>query len=108
MFLPDTESQCYSTLTGKSDTDQPEERDIAFLPSGQHEKQVVLQAWDFVVYFPREVHTPLRAVASRRHSQGGDKNRRGAGDVSVTLTSAASKKGSPRILAEVIRRLSER
>lgn len=63
ILLRGTEAQCYSTLpAGKPDTDRLEEKDIAFLPSGQHEKQVVLQAGDFVVYFPGEVHTPLCAV----------------------------------------------
>lgn len=63
ILLRGTEAQCYSTLPAdKPDTDRLEEKDIAFLPSGQHEKQVVLQAGDFVVYFPGEVHTPLCAV----------------------------------------------
>ncbi|MGL9774231.1 MAG: YhcH/YjgK/YiaL family protein [Sodalis sp. (in: enterobacteria)] len=63
ILLHGTEAQCYSTLpAGKPDTDKLVEKDIAFLPAGQQGKEVVLQAGDFVVYFPGEVHTPLCAV----------------------------------------------
>lgn len=39
-----------------------EEKDLAFLPVEMAEKIVVLNAGDFAIFFPNEVHKPLCAV----------------------------------------------
>ncbi|PWC13194.1 YhcH/YjgK/YiaL family protein [Brenneria roseae subsp. americana] len=52
---------------GEPDTDWLADKDIAFLPFGEQEKQFVLQEGDFVVFFPGEVHKPLCAVGEPAH-----------------------------------------
>lgn len=57
------ERMVFSCLpAGKPETDRLAERDIAFLPAGEQEKNVVLEEGDFVVFYPGEVHKPLVAV----------------------------------------------
>ncbi|WP_192459007.1 YhcH/YjgK/YiaL family protein [Musicola keenii] len=65
IVLEGTEGMTFSNLpAGKPDVDWLADKDIAFLPSGEQEKQVVLQPGDFVVFFPGEVHKPLCAVGA--------------------------------------------
>ncbi|SUP80706.1 YhcH/YjgK/YiaL family protein [Yersinia wautersii] len=63
IILAGQEGMAFSNLpAGKPDTDWLADKDIAFLSAGIDEKHVVLQAGDFVVFFPGEVHKPLCAV----------------------------------------------
>lgn len=63
IILDGVEGMTFSNLpAGKPDTDWLADKDIAFLAEGGQEKQVVLQAGDFVVFYPGEVHKPLCAV----------------------------------------------
>nr|WP_113865301.1 YhcH/YjgK/YiaL family protein [Brenneria salicis]NMN93060.1 biofilm protein TabA [Brenneria salicis ATCC 15712 = DSM 30166]RBP65137.1 biofilm protein TabA [Brenneria salicis ATCC 15712 = DSM 30166]RLM31649.1 toxin-antitoxin biofilm protein TabA [Brenneria salicis ATCC 15712 = DSM 30166] len=63
IVLSGVEGMTFSNLPGgKPDTDWLADQDIAFLPSGEQEKQFVMQEGDFVVFFPGEVHKPLCAV----------------------------------------------
>ncbi|EHD23323.1 MULTISPECIES: YhcH/YjgK/YiaL family protein [Brenneria] len=63
IVLTGVEGMTFSNLpAGKADVDWLADKDIAFLPAGEQEKQLVLQPGDFVVFFPGEVHKPLCAV----------------------------------------------
>ncbi|CFQ85584.1 MULTISPECIES: YhcH/YjgK/YiaL family protein [Yersinia] len=64
IVLAGVEGMTFSNLpAGKPDTDWlADDKDIAFLPAGVDEKQFVMQAGDFVVFYPGEVHKPLCAV----------------------------------------------
>lgn len=63
IVLAGEEGMTFSNLpAGKPDTDWLADKDIAFLPSGEDEKSFVMQAGDFVVFYPGEVHKPLCAV----------------------------------------------
>ncbi|TKI02990.1 YhcH/YjgK/YiaL family protein [Martelella alba] len=65
IVLNGPEIQAFSTLpAGRPDTDWLADKDIAFLPAGGQEKQILLQSGDFVVYYPGEVHKPLIAVGA--------------------------------------------
>lgn len=65
IILNGPEIQAFSTLpAGEPDTDWLADKDIAFLPSGEKEKQIRLESGDFVVYYPGEVHKPLCAVGA--------------------------------------------
>ena len=63
IVLAGVEGMTFSNLpAGAPDTDWLADKDIAFLAAGEQEKQVVLQAGDFIVFFPGEVHKPLCVV----------------------------------------------
>ncbi|CPR14640.1 YhcH/YjgK/YiaL family protein [Brenneria goodwinii] len=63
IVLSGVEGMTFSNLpAGEPDVDWLADKDIAFLPSGGQEKQMVMQEGDFVVFFPGEVHKPLCAV----------------------------------------------
>ncbi|WP_318367277.1 YhcH/YjgK/YiaL family protein [Enterobacter sp.] len=63
IVLKGQEGMTFSTLPhGTPDTDWLADKDIAFLPAGDQEKNVVLSEGDFVVFYPGEVHKPLCAV----------------------------------------------
>ncbi|QCR37307.1 YhcH/YjgK/YiaL family protein [Nissabacter sp. SGAir0207] len=63
IVLRGQEGMAFSTLPARQpETDWLAEKDIAFLPHGEQEKHLVLQAGDFVVFYPGEVHKPLCAV----------------------------------------------
>jgi len=65
IVLKGQEGMTFSTLpNGTPDTDWLADKDIAFLPSGEQEKTVVLSEGDFVVFYPGEVHKPLCAVGT--------------------------------------------
>lgn len=65
IVLAGEEGMTFSNLpAGAPDTDWLQDKDIAFLSAGEQEKQLVLQAGDFVVFFPGEVHKPLCAVGA--------------------------------------------
>lgn len=68
IVLTGVEGMTFSNLpAGKPDTDWLADKDIAFLPAGEQEKQFVMQEGDFVVFFPGEVHKPLCAVGEPAH-----------------------------------------
>ncbi|MGI8470738.1 YhcH/YjgK/YiaL family protein [Pectobacterium brasiliense] len=68
IVLSGVEGMTFSNLpAGKPDTDWLADKDIAFLPAGEQEKQFVMQEGDFVVFFPGEVHKPLCAVGEPTH-----------------------------------------
>ncbi|NDL65086.1 YhcH/YjgK/YiaL family protein [Acerihabitans arboris] len=68
IVLNGEEGMTFSNLpAGKTDTDWLADKDIAFLGAGAQEKQFVMQAGDFVVYYPGEVHKPLCAVGAPAH-----------------------------------------
>lgn len=68
IVLNGVEGMTFSNLpAGKTDIDNLADKDIAFLPSGEQEKTFVMQAGDFVVFFPGEVHKPLCAVGAPAH-----------------------------------------
>ena len=57
IVLKGQEGMTFSTLPhGTPDTDWLADKDIAFLPEGEQEKNVVLSEGDFVVFWPGEVH----------------------------------------------------
>lgn len=63
IVLAGVEGMTFSNCpAGKPDTDWLADKDIAFLPAGVDEKQLVMQTGDFVVFYPGEVHKPLCAV----------------------------------------------
>ncbi|ELY4221454.1 YhcH/YjgK/YiaL family protein [Cronobacter sakazakii] len=63
IVLAGREGMTFSTLPpGAPETDWLADKDIAFLPEGAHEKTVVLEEGDFVIFWPGEVHKPLCAV----------------------------------------------
>ncbi|MGC6388611.1 YhcH/YjgK/YiaL family protein [Ewingella sp. S1.OA.A_B6] len=63
IILNGTEGMTFSNQpAGKVDTDWLADKDIAFLSAGEQEKTIVLQAGDFVVFYPGEVHKPLCVV----------------------------------------------
>ncbi|WP_413741894.1 YhcH/YjgK/YiaL family protein [Sodalis sp. RH15] len=68
IVLQGEEGMAFSNLpAGKPDTDWLADKDVAFVASGAHEKQFVMRAGDFVVYYPGEVHKPLCAVGAPAH-----------------------------------------
>ncbi len=68
IVLQGEEGMTFSNLpAGKPDIDALADKDIAFLAAGAQEKQFVMQAGDFVVYYPGEVHKPLCAVGAPAH-----------------------------------------
>lgn len=68
IVLDGQEGMTFSNLpAGKADTDWLADKDVAFLAAGGQEKQIVLQAGDFVVFYPGEVHKPLCAVVAPAH-----------------------------------------
>lgn len=68
IVLSGEEGMTFSNLpAGKTDTDWLAEKDVAFLAAGGQEKQFIMQAGDFVVYYPGEVHKPLCAVGAPAH-----------------------------------------
>ncbi|RLM21391.1 toxin-antitoxin biofilm protein TabA [Brenneria alni] len=63
IILSGVEGMTFSNLpAGEPEVDWLADKDLAFLPSGGQEKQIVMQEGDFVVFFPGEVHKPLCAV----------------------------------------------
>lgn len=63
IVLQGSEAHGFSVLpAGKSDIDSLADKDIAFLASGEQEKQLLLNQGDFVIYYPGEVHKPLCAT----------------------------------------------
>src|SRR5476649_2995156 len=63
IILNGVEGMTFSNLpAGKPDTDWLADKDIAFLAAGEQEKTMIMQAGDFVVFYPGEVHKPLCAV----------------------------------------------
>ncbi|XBS70079.1 YhcH/YjgK/YiaL family protein [Acerihabitans sp. KWT182] len=68
IVLQGEEGMAFSNLpAGGPDTDWLADKDVAFLAAGGQEKQFVMQAGDFVVYYPGEVHKPLCAVGEPAH-----------------------------------------
>ncbi|HDU4713250.1 TPA: YhcH/YjgK/YiaL family protein [Klebsiella aerogenes] len=65
IVLRGQEGMTFSTLpAGEPQTDWLADKDIAFLAEGAHEKTVILNEGDFVVFYPGEVHKPLCAVGT--------------------------------------------
>ncbi|EOW1329122.1 YhcH/YjgK/YiaL family protein [Klebsiella aerogenes] len=65
IVLRGQEGMTFSTLpAGEPQTDWLADKDIAFLAEGAHEKTVILNEGDFVVFYPGEVHKPLCAVGA--------------------------------------------
>lgn len=65
IVLTGQEGMTFSTQPALTpETDWLADKDIAFLPQGVQEKTVVLNAGDFVVFYPGEVHKPLCAVGA--------------------------------------------
>lgn len=66
IVLAGQEGMSFSNLSaGAPETDALADKDIAFLPAGDaglQEKTIILNAGDFVVFYPGEVHKPLCAV----------------------------------------------
>lgn len=66
IVLAGQEGMSFSNLpAGAPETDWLADKDIAFLPAGDEglqEKTMVLNAGDFVVFYPGEVHKPLCSV----------------------------------------------
>ncbi|WP_434637015.1 YhcH/YjgK/YiaL family protein [Klebsiella sp. I138] len=63
IVLRGQEAMTFSTQpAGTPDIDWLAEKDIAFLSAGEEEKTIILNAGDFVVFYPGEVHKPLCAV----------------------------------------------
>ncbi|MBJ7222390.1 MULTISPECIES: YhcH/YjgK/YiaL family protein [unclassified Brenneria] len=68
IILSGVEGMTFSNLpAGKPDVDWLADKDIAFLPCGEQEKQIVMREGDFVVFYPGEVHKPLCAVGEPAH-----------------------------------------
>jgi len=68
IVLQGEEGMAFSNLpAGEPDTDWLVEKDVAFVAAGDREKHFVMQAGDFVVYYPGEVHKPLCAVGAPAH-----------------------------------------
>lgn len=63
IVLKGEEGMVFSNLPAGTPTDNwLADKDIAFLPSGEQEKQMIMQEGDFIVFYPGEVHKPLCAV----------------------------------------------
>ena len=68
IVLKGQEGMTFSNLPAGEPTDNwLADKDIAFLPAGEQEQQVILQEGDFVVFYPGEVHKPLCAVGEPAH-----------------------------------------
>ncbi len=65
IVLKGEEGMTFSTQpAGAPDTDWLADKDIAFLGAGEQEKTFTMNAGDFVVFYPGEVHKPLCAVGA--------------------------------------------
>lgn len=63
IVLKGQEGMTFSNFPAGEPTDNwLADKDIAFLPAGKQEQQVILQDGDFIVFYPGEVHKPLCAV----------------------------------------------
>ncbi|WP_159565396.1 YhcH/YjgK/YiaL family protein [Budvicia diplopodorum] len=63
IVLKGCEGMTFSSFPAGEPTDNLlADKDIAFLPAGEKEQQVILEEGDFVVFYPGEVHKPLCAV----------------------------------------------
>lgn len=64
IVIKGTEGMVFSNFPakGKINEEYLQEKDIAFLATGEDEKTIILQPGDFIVFYPNEVHKPLCAV----------------------------------------------
>lgn len=68
IILKGEEGMVFSNLpAGEVTENMLADKDIAFLPAGEQEKQLIMQEGDFIVFYPHEVHKPLCSVGQPAH-----------------------------------------